>query len=239
MSSRKHRLVEDPDPPLSFKKIRLDTLLQNLTLEPSPHRHLAKPAKLTINSMLNTDQEYPQRSRIDSYISEKMMQEFKDKIHQDNAVIRWMPPIMVITAHFQRWVKRLFNMFVKHFNESHPDRKSIRRFPTYMKIMQLVRDPHVAFTLDDLAGILREYNAIERKKLALKRDKRADSKKVEEMHEEEELAKGTSYAYWDRFRNLQDEVMVDGDMYVLDMEMDSPGRDEPGEANYGNYYYNC
>lgn len=236
MNSRKHGLADDPCPSVSFKKVRLDTLLENLTLDSNPNRPIAKPAKFTINSMLNTDQEPPRKTKIDSYISEKIMQEFTDKIHQDNALIKWMPPIFVITAHFQRWVRRLFNLFVKHFNESHPDRKPIRRFPSYLKVMQLVRDPHVAFTLDDLANILKEYNAIERKKLALKSDKRADSKKVEEMHEEEELAKDINYAYWDRFSNLHENVVMDGGIYTLDMEVDSPVREEPVEANYGNYY---
>ncbi|SGZ47070.1 CIC11C00000003272 [Sungouiella intermedia] len=236
MNSRKHLLSEDPEPPISVKKIRLETLLQNLTLEPT--RPIAKPAKFSINTMFNSEQDSPRQSRIDSYISEKIMQEFKDKLYQDNALIKWVPPFLVITAHFQRWVKRLFNMFVKRFNEHNPHRAPIRRFPTYLKIIQLVRDPNVAFTLDDLANILKEYNLIESRKLALKKDKRADSKKVEEIHEEERIARETKYAYWDRFSNLREDVVMEEGIYGLDMEMDSdsPVRAEFVEANYGNYY---
>lgn len=241
MNSRKHRLADDQGIVNLVKKLRLDTLLLNLSL--NSDRPIAKPVlktpKYTINSMVDSEQQAPRQSSIDSYISEKIMQEFKDKIVHDYAVIPWVLPLAVVAFHFQRWLKRLFNSFVQRFNETHPERKPVKRFSSYFKIIRLVQDPSVAFTIEDLGNILMEYNQLEQKKVALKRDKRADSKKVEEMHEEEQLARESKYAYWDRFSNLQqDVVMEDGSYEVLDaeMEMDEPIKDEPLEANYGNYY---
>lgn len=226
MNRRKHRLSDDNPPNLS-KKIRLDTLLLNLTLDPDKPRikPIARPYKYAINSLVDSDNDSLRQSSIDAYISEKIIQQFKDKILNDYALIRWVPPLMVIALSFQRWVKRLFNAFVRRFNDTHPDRKPIKRFSSYQKIIRLVQDPNVAFTLDDLANIVLEYNELERKKLALKKDKRADSKKVEEMHEEEQLARESRYAYWDRFGNIEHDVVMEDGIYGTldtDMELDSP-----------------
>lgn len=239
MNSRKHRLSDDPGPLYTAKRVRLDTLLLNLSLDPD--KPIAKPAKFSISSAINTEMQYPPQTAIDSYISEKMYKDFKDKYYNDLALIRWTLPIVVIATHFQRWVKRLFNAFVVRFNENNPNRKPVKKFTSYNKIIQLVQNPSVAFTIEDLGNILKEYNILERKKLALKRDKRADSKKVEEMHEIEQIVRESKYAYWDRFSDINDDVVMEDGIYELldmetEMELDSPVQEGPLEANYGNYY---
>lgn len=235
-NSRKHRLLDDPGPLHTSKRVRLDALLQNLSLDAD--RPIAKPARVTINASIEPDLRYPAQTKLDLYISEKMYKDFKDKYFNDLALIRWQPPLMVIALHFQRWVKRLFNAFVVRFNENNPDREPTKKFPSYHKIIQLVEDPNVAFTIEDLGNILMEHNMLEHRKLELKRDKRADSKKVEEMHEMEQIVRETKYAYWDKFGMLNADVVMEDGVYELletEMELDESTRDLL-EANYGNYY---
>lgn len=230
---RKYRLSDDLEP--AVKRTRLDSLLENLSLDseildktkrPSLHSQngLRQPEterkpQFSVNPMVDPTQ--PGKTSIDSYISEKLFEGFKERFYLEHAVIRWVPSLVIIAYHFERWVRRLFNQFVRRFNENHPDRPPVKRFTSYAKIVRLVQDPSASLTVEDLWNILMESNKLERKKLALKRDKRSDSKKVEEMHEEEQLSRESQYGYWDRFRDFGTDVVMEESVYEpLDMDMD-------------------
>lgn len=196
--TRKRRHEHEAGP---HKKIRLDTLLERLTLEP---KSKIRPS-YTVNPLLEKNTKGEKRVTIDELISERIIKEYQNKVLEDYAVIKWVLPLYLIMFHFQRWVKRLFNNFVREFNESNPQRKPVRLFRDYGKIMSLVHDPQVQLSARDLGSILSTQNAAERRKLQLKNDKKMDSARLQEIHDEEQLARECKYTYWDKVASLPEE----------------------------------
>lgn len=203
------------------KKIRLDSLLLKLSIS----KEEEKP--FDINPLLSLDNyDLPRKKKqpvMDTYLSEKIMQGFKDKLLADLAVGHWYLPLGLIAYHFQRWVRRLFNAFVRQYNSWHPNKKPVRPFRDYFKIMQLVRLPEARFSVDDLWGVVTEQNQIEQRTLARRKELRSKTKELEELNEEELAFRSSKYAYWDRLAQISEDLEMED--YVetdTDMEVESP-----------------
>lgn len=229
LSKRKHGLGDEPDfSGGTRKRIRLDTLLKNLSLD--DHKiAVPKGARFRVNPLLGStdpDDSKKKRTRIDEIINERIIDEYNTKMLEGLVLIKWEQPLFVIMKHFHLWVKRLFNNFVKEYNRSNPGRKPVPRFRDYRKIIALVSDPSVLLTWTDLWNIIKRQNASERRNLEFKKDKRLDSSKLQEIRDEEDIAKDCKYTYWDRFASVPQDMdmdAVDGSDPLSDMEVDESG----------------
>lgn len=225
----------------SQKRIKLDSLLENLHLdEPprkKPHRREPKfePVVESVKFIPTSS-----KSAIDNLVAASMLESYHIQMAKDLALLRWVPFPVILGLHFQRWVKRLFNAFVRRFNANNSDRKPVPYFRTYEKIMRLVNDPNSGFTFYDLRQVLKEQNIREQHYLELKRDKKVESRKLEEIREDEQLSRKVKYNYWDRFADVvEDSEMLDAD---VESERSTPQMEDSDapmsdlEANYGMYY---
>lgn len=238
--SRKHRLGGDTYRS-SHKRIKLDSLLEDLHLdEPprkKPHRKEAKyePVVESVKFIPTSS-----KTTIENLVAASMLESYHIQMAKDLALLRWVPIPVILGLHFQRWVKRLFNAFVRRFNANNSGRKPVPYFRTYEKIMRLVEDQNSGFTINDLRQILMEQNLREQHYLEVKRDKKVESKKLEEIREGEQLSRKIRYNYWDRFAD----VVEDSDMLDVDEEsgQSTPQVEEVDalmsdlDANYGMYY---
>lgn len=202
----KRRSRDDIEP--DHKRVRIDRLLSKLSLdEPSPIEQ-----DLKINPLLEfSDEESRPKSSIDKYISEKLIASMQAKAQEGLAVGRWYIPAAIVSLHFQRWVRRLFNRFIRRYNASHPERTSVKTFRSYFNIVKFVCS-EVNFSLDDLRQAVMEENVREQREIVQRRHAREDKRHFEEITEEESLAAESLYTYWDRFAEAS------GDM---DMEMET------------------
>lgn len=243
---KSHHLSDDIDSPQchrSNKRVRIDHLLLKLSLNGEKTKNVS-PSKFTINPLVESYENPPKKPSLESYISGKMMDEYCSQYDKNLALWRCFLPRSLVFYHFQLWVRRLFNSFVRVYNErSHP-RKPMKPFKSYFSVLWLVQDPTVQFTMDDLWHILRQQNLVEKEKIALKRDKRISDKRLEEIKDEQKLGEECDYQYWNRFSKLQRDIEMDETdtlELVLDtgMDLDPPMEDMPRschEANYGSYY---
>ncbi|QBM86831.1 hypothetical protein METSCH_B00210 [Metschnikowia aff. pulcherrima] len=251
--SRKHRLNTDIDASLRpAKRVRLESLLENLSLhnDPSPHHTQA----LKINPLLDQAETQTKKRRatdLNSIILEKMAEAYKDRILQGLAISRYIHPFAIVIRHFQRWLRRLFNNFVRKYNERAKGLRYIKPFKSFAGIIALTNDPSVAFTYTDLLNIVLDENAIEAQRLRHKRDKNLDSKKLREITDEEELRRESSYRYWDRVSYVTSDIDMEDfggasptkESFVIqgtgednDMIVDVDNSGYLVKANYGNYY---
>lgn len=208
---RKRHLDYDED--ISSKRVRIEHMLENLDISSDQPRQKRTPRGLrnqgfvinplaTARDLLDKD---PPKSKIDTYISEKLRLSFENKIHHDYAVGRWCPPIACIVLHYQRWARRLFNAFVKHYNSVNPNSAKVRPFRSYSKIIQLVESRTTFLNMDHLRQILQEQNAVEQRALRKKHKVRQDQNRVEELTEEAVASQESKYTYWDHFaKDAQD-----------------------------------
>lgn len=216
---RKRQLEDDTE--TTSKRVRVEQMFKNLRLSSDEPRQMKVPKNLKSDSFvinplaasgkLGADE--PPKSRIDTYISEKIINSFKNKLHKDFAVGRWFIPIGLIVIHFQRWVKRLFNAFVREYNSMNTGGSRVRPFKTYAKIIQLVQSHTTNINMEHLRQILIEQNIKEQKALRKKYKKKEEQSKVEEINEEITASNESKYTYWDQFRkDAQDmdmEVLLD------------------------------
>ncbi|OBA20169.1 hypothetical protein METBIDRAFT_45413 [Metschnikowia bicuspidata var. bicuspidata NRRL YB-4993] len=207
-----------------MKRARLETMLENLTLQ--GNAETSRKPHFQVNPLIEPLEPEPKKRRtadLDTLILEKMAEAYKDHMLQGLAVVRYAHPVSVLVWHFQQWVKRLFNMFVRKYNQR-PGLRNMRPFRDFGRIMALTRDANVAFTYRDLLGIVLEENAIETQRLLRKREDRLGCQRLQEIKDEEELARESSYTYWDRVSALS------GDVSALsgDVNMDEYGSDGYG-----------
>lgn len=223
----------------SSKRVRIDQLLLKLSL--NGEKTITDPnPEFTINPLVDTYEKPRKKTTLESYISSKMMDEYYSQYDQKMAMWRCFQPKSLVLYHFRSWVRRLVNSFVRVYNERTQSRMKL--FKSYLSVLLMVQNPNVQFTMDDLWHILLQQNLIEQEKLALKRDKRINDKRLEEIYDEQKLGEECNYQYWTRFSNLHKDLeMEDLELaLVLDtgMDLDSPmeGMHSYSEANYGSYY---
>ncbi|QEL59845.1 transcription elongation factor SPT6 [Candidozyma auris] len=100
------------------KRVRLDKLLSKLSLEqdepPAKKPFKIEPDNIDINPLLDfSNEDARPKTTIDTYISERLMASMRQKAQEGLAVGRWYVPAGIVILHFQRWVRRLFNAFIK------------------------------------------------------------------------------------------------------------------------------
>ncbi|RKP29986.1 hypothetical protein METBISCDRAFT_17389 [Metschnikowia bicuspidata] len=207
-SKQKHYL-DDTESLFSNKRVKVEHLFEKLLLENTPEH--SNKSEFDINPLLNLSNDRKRKRPIglDSEISEKIFQKFKCRILKGLAMIRYVLPITVLIIHYQMWIKRLFNKFIRKFNRSHPERGRVGFFRSFYKIMAMVENPSIDFTYANLIEIVLKESEIEAYSLALKQSNKLDSKKIDEIKEEETLARECNYKYWDLMAGLSEDIEME------------------------------
>lgn len=209
LEKRKHRL-DDSDIVFSNKRVKVEQLLLNLLLE--NNNEVPTVTDFNVNPLIDFSNDLIKKLKqtgIDSMISEKIYQSYKNRVLEGLTMIRYMLPITVLILHFHIWVKRLFNNFIRKFNCNHPNGKQVGLFRSYYKIMAIVEDPKINFTYANLYDVVIQENEIEARSLIMKRDHKLDSKKIEELRESETLVKECNYKYWDRMNQFPGDIEME------------------------------
>lgn len=209
LGKRKHRL-DDSEIAFSNKRVRVEQLFLNLLLD--NNNGIPTATDFDVNPLIDFSHELSKKRKhtgIDSIISEKIFQSYKDRVLEGLTIIRYMLPIAILILHFHMWVKRLFNNFIRKFNRTNPAGKQIGLFRSFYKIMAIVEDPKFNFTYANLYDIVLQENELEARSLIVNRDYQLDSKKIEELRESESLAKECNYKYWDRMNQFPGDIEME------------------------------
>lgn len=157
-----------------------------------------------------------------SYVMEKLVQHFHTVYNSKSALIKWYKPHFVLSYHFENWVLRLFNTFIRKYNKR-SNGNPIKQFNFYSKIMNLISLKDVHFTYKDLLSILEQENKLEILKLNRKRRNRHYKKQDDTSIDgtDDKNFENLKYNYWDTLR----EVNKDFEM------IDALARDKPDIAS--------
>ncbi|EMG48771.1 hypothetical protein SBY92_004088 [Candida maltosa Xu316] len=217
--SRKHaRSDDDEEEELydnSGKRVKLDTLLQNLSIDEDDDKDKHVKAEYHINPNIllsNQKTDSYTYSNLTSKLNGIIADHFKDVLHAGLQVIPWYNSKFLIIYHYRQWFVKLFNRFIKQYNEKH--HTSIKNFPTCEKILQLVKDNML--TLQELKNIIAQENNLELQRLQLKQEMRRSNKRFEELSSERNAYKDLSYNYWDNLKFDKDLDMLDSSDDELD-----------------------
>ncbi|CAX39743.1 conserved hypothetical protein [Candida dubliniensis CD36] len=220
-NSKKHsRSDDDEDDNLrdhSGKRVKLDSLLKNLSLEDqeNENRYIINPKITYENIFSKSGSRYSTltESQLASNLNEKLTRSFKNSLESGLRLILWYNAKFLIMYRYQKWFVKLFNRFIKKYNEK--NRVSISTFHSFTEIMKLVRDRLI--TLKDLANIIDQENQLEIKRLELKQEMRRSEKRFEEVTAEQDAYQDLKYNYWDNLKFDKDLDMLD----VSDCEPDN------------------
>lgn len=189
LNSRKRSLCDDGD--VGLKRVRLDALLEKLTLNEPVY---------AVNPLLDLATEPKSEQKLND-ISNVLLRKITEELLKKMAVGRWIVPFSLIAFHFQRWVRRLFNAFVRKHNAAHFDRPPIRHL-TYAQIVKLLRPPRPRLHIDELWAILMQENAQEQWRLEKQRMRTLPL---------EELDEPVKYTYWDTLPREPEDVDMESD----------------------------
>lgn len=145
---------------------------------------------------------------VNSYVVEKLVQHFHTIYNSKSALILWYNPHFLLIYHFEVWVLRLFNRFIRKYNKR-SESKPIGKFKFYSKIMNLVHLDHVQFSYDDLLHILDQETKLEAIHLKEKSDARKNdtkSKLSKSSTKDDKHFENIKYDYWDTLRDTNSEV---------------------------------
>lgn len=209
---RKHH-YDEPDRVFSRKRVKVEHLLEKLLLE-NIDKVKEPVSEFDVNPLIDLghDRKRKQVTGIDSEISQKIFQGYKERVLQGLVMIKYMLPLTVIVLHFHMWIKRLFNNFIQKFNRSSTGKRQVGMFRSFYKIMAMVEDPRINFTYANLIDVVLKESQIEARSLALRNSHHLDSKKIEEIREEESLARECNYKYWDRMSDFPEDIEMEDDM---------------------------
>lgn len=201
----------------SGKRVKLDSLLKNLSLEDqeNENRYIINPKITYENIFSKSGSRYSTltESQLASNLNEKLTRSFKNALELGLRLILWYNAKFLIMYRYQKWFVKLFNRFIKKYNEK--NRVSISTFHSFTEIMKLVRDRLI--TLEDLANIIDQENQLEIKRLELKQEMRRLEKRFEEVTAEQDAYQDLKYNYWDNLKFDKDLDMLD----VSDCEPDN------------------
>lgn len=207
---RKHH-YDDSDQVFTHKRVKVEHLLEKLLLENKLDKVEDPAAEFDINPLIDFGHNRKRkRARgIDSDISEKIFQGYKERVLQGLILIKYILPLTVLISHFHMWIKRLFNNFIRKFNRSHSGKRQVGIFHSFYKIMAMVEDPRTNFSYGNLIDVVLRESEIEARSLALKNSHNSDSKKIEEIREEESLARECNYMYWDKMSSFPEDIEME------------------------------
>mmetsp|Transcript_1462 Transcript_1462/g.1458 ORF Transcript_1462/g.1458 Transcript_1462/m.1458 type:complete len:237 (+) Transcript_1462:202-912(+) len=156
---------------------------------------------------------------INSYVMERLAQHFHTVYNSKSALIQWYKPHFVLSYHFERWVIRLFNRFIRKYNKRSNGAK-IKQITFYSKIMNLINLKDINFTFNDLLHILEQENKLEALRLNKKRKNR-EEKELPIDETDDKIFENIKYNYWDTLREVnKDFEMIDE--LPLDNSADNP-----------------
>ena len=199
----------------SGKRVKLDSLLKNLSLKDQENekRYIINPKITYENIFSKSGSRYSSftESQLASNLNEKLTRSFKNVLESGLRLIPWYNSKFLIMYRYQKWFIKLFNRFIKKYNER--NRVSISTFHSFADIVKLVRDKLI--TLEDLANIINQENQLEMKRLELKQEMRRLEKRFEEVTAEQDAYQDLKYNYWDNLK-------FDKDLDMLDVSDDEP-----------------
>ncbi|KAK6460575.1 hypothetical protein DFJ63DRAFT_315241 [Scheffersomyces coipomensis] len=140
---------------------------------------------------------------LNQYFSNKLLDDYQQYIESNLKVIKWYNYRFLIVIKFQHWCLRLFNRFIRKFNnENH---LKIPKFNHYDKIMKLIQEQKLA--VNDYLTILNNENNIDMAKLHQKQQQRTLKRKSRvlshhhhhDLDDNEDL-KDIRYNYWDTLK---------------------------------------
>lgn len=230
------------------KRIKLDNLLLELSLDENTTNHepkktttqlfienksskLSHQSDFVVNPSLNLKSYsvYKKSSsppatinspNINSYVMERLVQHFHTVYNSKSALIQYYKPHFVLSYHFENWVIRLFNRFIRKYNKR-TNGVQIKKFTFYSKIMNLINLKDINFTFNDLLHILEQEYKLE----ALRLNKKRKNKKVKDSTTDEaddKIFESIKYNYWDTLREVnKDFEMID------ELSLDTSDTDNP------------
>lgn len=232
------------------KRIKLDNLLQELSLDDddidvkskkATHSFIeSKASKLSqqtdyvVNPSINLKSYsvFKKSSsppptinspNINSYVMEKLVQHFHTLYNSKSALIQWYKPHLILSYHFENWVIRLFNRFIRKYNKR-SNGTPIKKFKFYSKIMNLINLKEISFTYNDLLLILEQENKLEELKLNRKRKIRDYNKEKDSYTDEKDdkTFENIKYNYWDTLRGVNKDLEMMDVLSKDDSDTDSP-----------------
>ncbi|KAG7193806.1 uncharacterized protein KQ657_000499 [Scheffersomyces spartinae] len=215
---------EDYELNVGTKRVRLESIFESLKLDEQSSRSKGDEIKPVIRYDVNenmavgeTNNIYPSGSS--AYVAKRMLSQYQEMMQSRHQLIRPYNGQLMIAYRFQLWVVRMFNKFIRRYNESHQTR--IRPLQSYYKLMTLVDQQQI--TMEEIMRIVLKENAIELQRLQLKFDKQSSSDSLDQscLH----------YNYWVRNNvDLGDIDMSDSEPKIveipetymdIDMEVDT------------------
>lgn len=232
------------------KRIKLDNLLQELSLDDddidvkskkATHSFIeSKASKLSqqtdyvVNPSINLKSYsvFKKSSsppptinspNINSYVMEKLVQHFHTLYNSKSALIQWYKPHLILSYHFENWVIRLFNRFIRKYNKR-SNGIPIKKFKFYSKIMNLINLKEISFTYNDLLLILEQENKLEELKLNRKGKIRDYNKEKDSYTDEKDdkTFENIKYNYWDTLRGVNKDLEMIDVLSKDDSDTDSP-----------------
>lgn len=232
------------------KRIKLDNLLQELSLDDddidvkskkATHSFIeSKASKLSqqtdyvVNPSINLKSYsvFKKSSsppptinspNINSYVMEKLVQHFHTLYNSKSALIQWYKPHLILSYHFENWVIRLFNRFIRKYNKR-SNGIPIKKFKFYSKIMNLINLKEISFTYNDLLLILEQENKLEELKLNRKRKIRDYNKEKDSDTDEKDdkTFENIKYNYWDTLRGVNKDFEMIDELSKDNSDTDSP-----------------
>lgn len=232
------------------KRIKLDNLLQELSLDDddidvkskkATHSFIeSKASKLSqqtdyvVNPSINlksysvfkkssSPQPTINSPNINSYVMEKLVQHFHTLYNSKSALIQWYKPHLILSYHFENWVIRLFNRFIRKYNKR-SNGIPIKKFKFYSKIMNLINLKEISFTYNDLLLILEQENKLEELKLNRKGKIRDYNKEKDSYTDEKDdkTFENIKYNYWDTLRGVNKDFEMIDELSKDNSDTDSP-----------------
>ncbi|CAG88620.2 DEHA2E23804p [Debaryomyces hansenii CBS767] len=232
------------------KRIKLDNLLQELSLDDDDidvkskkathsfiESKVSKSSQQTdyvVNPSINlksysvfkkssSPQPTINSPNINSYVMEKLVQHFHTLYNSKSALIQWYKPHLILSYHFENWVIRLFNRFIRKYNKR-SNGIPIKKFKFYSKIMNLINSKEISFTYNDLLLILEQENKLEELKLNRKRKIRDYNKEKDSDTDEKDdkTFENIKYNYWDTLRGVNKDFEMIDELSKDNSDTDSP-----------------
>lgn len=186
----------------------------NSSLKLKPYSIYKKSSSSTFSSIASGA---GSNSDLNPYIAERLYLHFKNVYQSKCALILWYRPYYLIAYHFQRWVTRLFNRFIRKYNTVHPDKNLL---PLYVhgRLMDMIKLSKGPVNYTQYISILLHENKIEQKALKTKREQREAK-----LFSESEGINGTmGYNYWDKKAKDKDFDMADSTSLGTDSDDSEP-----------------
>ncbi|CCE85516.1 Piso0_005117 [Millerozyma farinosa CBS 7064] len=193
---------------------KANSYVVNSSLKLRPYSIYKKSSSSVFSSIASSSGSSPELS---PYITERLYSHFKNVYQSKCALIRWYRPYYLIAYHFQRWVTRLFNRFIRKYNTMHPD-KNLSALYVHGRLMEMIKSSKSSINYKEYISILLHENKIEQKALKTRR-----AQTEAKLSAESEGTNGAvGYNYWDKRAKDKDCDMADSTSVVTESDDSEP-----------------